>query len=82
MYRDSDFKPYQGKTDKGIGADSTMDDVQKAYGKPDRIGETVISEFGSKPGALEHYLPYGDLGIAFTFQDRKLANIRVWTVKK
>ena len=81
-YRDRDHKPFPAKTDKGIGPNSTMEDVQKAYGKPDRIGESVVSEFGSNPGALEHYLPYGKLGIAFTFHDRKLADIRVWTAKE
>jgi hypothetical protein len=77
-FRDRDHKPFAGKTDKGIGRDSTMEDVQKAYGKPDRIGESVVSEFGSNPGAVEHRLPYAKLRISFAFHDRKLANVRVW----
>jgi len=82
MYRDRDYKPYSGKTDKGIGPESTIDDVQKAYGKPDRIDENVISKQGSNPGAVEHYLPYSKLGISFIFHDQKLANVRVWIVRK
>jgi hypothetical protein len=76
-YRSQTHKPYAGKTDKGIGKESSIEEVIKQYGKPDRIGESVVSQYGAEPGATEHYLPYEKLGIAFTFYDKKLANVRV-----
>jgi hypothetical protein len=77
-YRSQTHKPYAGKTEKGIGKESSIEDVIKQYGKPDRIDESVVSQYGPKPGAREHYLPYAKLGIAFTFYDKKLANVRVF----
>jgi len=77
-YRSRTHKQFRGRTDKGIGKQSTIEEVMKQYGEPDRIGESVVSEFGPEPGAYEHYLPYARLGIAFTFSDRKLAHVRVF----
>jgi hypothetical protein len=77
-YQSQTHKPYAGKTDKGIGKESSIEDVIKQYGKPDRIDESVVSQYGPKPGAKEHYLPYAKLGITFTFYDKKLANVRVY----
>jgi hypothetical protein len=76
-FRSRTHKAYPGKTDKGIGPESTIEEVINQYGDPDRIGQSTVSEFGPEPGAKEHYLPYGKLGLAFTFYDKRLANVRV-----
>jgi hypothetical protein len=81
-YRSRSHERFEGKTDKGIGKDSSIEEVIKLYGKPDRIGESVISPFGPEPGATEHFLPYAKLGIAFTFYDKQLANVRVFSKDK
>ena len=50
----------------------------KQYGKPDRVGESIVSDSGDKPGAKECYLDYTKMGIAFTFYDKELAVVRVF----
>lgn len=77
-FRSSIHQPFSGSTDKGIGRESTAEAVLQAYGKPERIGEGVVSEYGPEPGAPEHFLRYSKLGVAFTFHDRRLADIRVF----
>ncbi|MHA3576881.1 hypothetical protein ACX1HU_20050, partial [Yersinia enterocolitica] len=64
-------------TDKGIGKNSSIQDVYKAYGTPTREGDSVVSEFGAMPGAHEHTITYLHSGIEFTFWDKQLADIRV-----
>lgn len=81
-YRSHTHRQYAGKTDKGIGKESSIEDVIKQYGKPDRIDESVVSEFGPEPGAKEQYLSYVKLGIAFTFYDKQLADVRVFRKKE
>ncbi|MCE0490885.1 hypothetical protein LU196_12615 [Pantoea sp. Mb-10] len=76
-YKLPGYTIFDGVTDKGIGKDSTIKDVLEAYGPPSREGESIISEFGSVPGAHEHSLTYAPQGIEFTFWDSKLADIRV-----
>lgn len=78
-YKLPNYKPFNGATKQGIGINSSIQDVYKAYGSPTREGESVISEFGSVPGAHEHTISYAHLGIVFTFWDNKLADIRVIT---
>lgn len=78
-FRLPNYNAFNGITEKGIGINSSIEDVHKAYGPPTREGESVISEFGSVPGALEHSITYENLGIEFTFWDRMLADIRVMT---
>ena len=77
-YRSRTYKEYAGKTDKGIGKRSSIEDVVKQYGKPDRVGESIVSESGDKPGAKECHLDYTKMGIAFTFYDKELAVVRVF----
>lgn len=77
FFRSKTYRSFSGSTEKGIGANSTIDEVIKAYGKPDRIGESTVSEFGPEPGAKEHFLEYPKLGIYFTFYNEKLADIRI-----
>ncbi|WP_241573278.1 hypothetical protein [Rosenbergiella nectarea] len=76
-YKLPNYVVFDGITSKGIGKDSTPEDVIKAYGRPTREGESIISEFGSVPGAREQTLTYTHTGIEFTFWDNKLADIRV-----
>jgi hypothetical protein len=78
-YKLPNYKPFKGMTETGIGVNSSIEDVYKAYGSPTREGDSVISEFGSVPGAHEHTISYEHLGIEFTFWDKKLADIRVST---
>ncbi|MBM4158709.1 MAG: hypothetical protein FJ216_08025 [Ignavibacteria bacterium] len=78
IYRSKTHMTFDGKTDKGIGFCSTIPEVIRAYGKPDRIGNSVVSEYGAFPGAHEYYLEYNSLGISFTFYDNELAGIRVY----
>ncbi|BAK11009.1 hypothetical protein [Pantoea ananatis] len=75
------YVTFDGITDKGIGKDSSIKDVLKAYGPPTREGDSIISEFGSVPGAHEHTITYVHQGIQFTFWDETLADIRVLTPK-
>ena len=77
FYQAPDFTAYRGTTVDGIGPQSTADEVVGVYGEPARVGESVISEFGAKPGAHEKSLEYPDKGIVFTFWDGSLADIRI-----
>lgn len=76
-YKLPGYATFAGVTDKGIGKESTIKDVLRAYGPPTHEGESIISEFGSVPGAHEHTLTYDHQGIEFTFWDNQLADIRV-----
>lgn len=76
-YRLPKYKSFEGITDKGIGKNSSIQDVYKAYGTPTREGDSVVSEFGAMPGAHEHTITYRHSGIEFTFWDKQLADIRV-----
>ena len=76
-YKLPGYVAFDGITDKGIGKESSINDVLKAYGSPSREGDSIISEFGSVPGAHEHTITYAHQGIEFTFWDKKLADIRV-----
>ncbi len=82
MYRSKTFMTFDGVTDKKIGFNSTIPEVMRFYGKPSRIGSSIVSEYGTFPGAHEYYLEYNHLGIAFTFYDNELADIRVWEAKE
>lgn len=80
-YKLPGYVTFDGITSKGIGKESSIQDVLKAYGSPTREGDSIISEFGSVPGAHERTLTYVHQGIEFTFWDDKLADIRVITPK-
>lgn len=82
LFRSKSFMTFDGVTDKKIGFTSTIPEVIRQYGKPDRIGNSVVSEYGTFPGAHEYYLEYNSLGLAFTFYDNELADIRVWEAKE
>lgn len=70
---------FGGSTDRGINANSSPLDVIAEYGQPDRIGQSVISEYGAMPGANEKSLEYPRLGVTFTFWDDRLADIRIYS---
>ncbi|MFO6422065.1 hypothetical protein [Motilimonas sp. KMU-193] len=76
-FRYQGYSPFYGVTDQGIGINSTILDVINQYGEPDRVSETIVSQYGEKPGATEVYLSYQQLGIAFSFWDGELADIRL-----
>ena len=69
---------FPGSTDRGIESTSSIADVLAKYGQPDRLGESVVSEYGPMPGAFEKSLEYRRLGITFTFYDERLADIRTY----
>jgi len=81
FFRSRNYFTFDGITDKGIGFSSSIPDVIRKYGEPDRIGESTISEYGSNPGVREISLNYHKLGITFTFWDSELADIRLYSHK-
>jgi hypothetical protein len=68
-------RPFTGRTDRGIDALSSAGDVLRAYGNPRYEGASQVSEFGDMPGAWERSFEYD--GIIFTFEDERLADVRV-----
>lgn len=80
FYISKDFKQYSGEI-MNINENISIEEVIKLIGEPDRISKSVISEFGQYPGARETYLSYVSKGIAVTFYDEKLADIRFYKSK-
>ncbi len=76
-YQGKKFNRFRGKTNKGIGSDSAIRDVIEAYGRPTRIGESIISQYGPLPGAMEKLIEYDDKGISFSFWNDRLATVIV-----
>ncbi|WP_458722457.1 hypothetical protein [Pseudomonas brenneri] len=72
---------FDGKTNVGIGKNTTIDDVIRAYGKPFKIGKSMVPSSGAMPGAHEISLVYPSMGIEFTFWDRRLADVRVYEAR-
>lgn len=68
----SDFR---GRTNTGIGADSSIKDVIKSHGKPDKRYEG-IGPFGK---GQEVSLEYSRKGISFTFINNRLSDIRIFS---
>lgn len=66
VFRSPPNSQFSGRTDLGIGADSSVDDVLAAYGQP-----TGIMDFTEKT------LAYDAHGIHFTFAKGRLVDIRV-----
>lgn len=78
-YNLSGYAIFDGVTDKGIGKESSINDVLKAYGPPTHEDDSIISESASVPDIHKHTITYAHQGIEFTFEDDKLADIRVIT---
>ncbi len=74
-YRSKTVMTFDGETDKGIGMWSTIPQVLRRYGKPSRIGDSIVSEFGPMPGARDYTIEYTKAGISFTFYNNELAYI-------
>jgi len=72
------YASFDGKTNVGIGQNSTINDVIRAYGQPTKTDNSIISEYGAMPGTHEIYLYYARMGITFTFWNNRLADIRVF----
>ncbi|WP_218192559.1 hypothetical protein [Pseudomonas sp. Irchel s3h17] len=72
---------FDGQTNVGIGKNSSINDVVRAYGEPQRIGESDLPDSSAMPGAHEISLEYPSMGIVFTFWDRRLADIRVFAAR-
>lgn len=66
FFRTPPASSFAGKTDRGIGVESSIDDVLATYGKP-----TSVLDFTEKTFA------YASLGIIFTFHTGRLVDIRV-----
>jgi hypothetical protein len=75
-------KSFSGETDKGIGRDSSIEDVVTNYGEPDDVHESVASNYAAIPGAHKKWLHYDSLNISFTFLNGRLADIRTTTSEK
>ena len=67
------YTDFSGKTDKGIGRDSTIKDVISKYSEPDNIEEDDYSQ----PSILKKDLEYDRLGITFNFENEQLKTIVV-----
>jgi hypothetical protein len=80
-YHGKESNRFRGKTNKGIGGDSAIRDVIEAYGRPTRIGESVISQYGLSPGSVEKVIEYDDKGISFSFWNDRLATVIVHRVR-
>lgn len=77
----NDFGPksdFKGRTDTGIGGDSSIDDVIMKYGKPDEY----LKGTGPYGNGQEISLSYVNKGISFTFLNNRLSDIRVFSPPK
>lgn len=70
------FDPFRGTIESEINYTTTIEDIKQKFGEPDRPSISIVSKYGEFPGAKEVYLAYDKLGVAFSFLDNKLANIR------
>jgi hypothetical protein len=80
-YHSKTHNSFSGETVEGVGIYSTFEDAIRIYGRPESISESVVSEFGTMPGAKEKHLHYGSKGLAITFLDGRLADIRTFPPK-
>lgn len=78
FYISKKYQPFNGQTDKGINKGSTIEDVLKIYGEPDRIGQSIISSGSAFAGQEDYNMNYYSKGITFTFYNKRLADIRIY----
>jgi hypothetical protein len=81
-YRSRKVVTFDGTTDRGLGMWSTIPEVRRLYGKPSRVGDSIVSEFGPMPGARDYTMEYARLGISFTFYNNELGHIAVYAPRK
>ena len=72
FFRVADFKSFKGATPEGIGATSSVDDVKRQYGEPDKHDSTPTST-----GGLAESFYYDRLGVTFSYRDGELEDIRI-----
>ena len=65
---------FKGKTDTGIGAESSIDDVIGIYGQPEDRDDGAGLAVENKEVSLD----YPSKGILFTFQNDRLSDIRIF----
>lgn len=73
VYRVGTYASYAGATDKGIGMWSTVGDVVREYGQPEKLDQEVIGS----PHRNRLTMHYFALGLGFGFSDGELVYIRV-----
>ena len=76
-----EFNPFKGTIESDISNKTKIEDIKQKFGEPDRVSTTIVSEYGEFPNATNVYLTYDKLGVAFSFLDDKLANIRQFEPK-
>lgn len=76
-FKDKSHQPFAGVTDRGIGASSTVADVEKAYGAPSFSQQRIEHNHTDCPDVEERFLSYASEGIAFQFFDNKLSVVTV-----
>ena len=76
-FKHKEYAQFAGVTDRGIGARSTISDVEKAYGAPSFSQQRIERNHTDCPNVEERYLSYASEGIAFQFFDNKLSVITV-----
>ena len=78
-YRNRTFVSFDGSTDKGIGMWSTVNDVIRAYGHPDRIekGYKYLKGVDSVEHDFSYLLHYTSRATVFTFRNGELQAIVV-----
>jgi hypothetical protein len=70
------FSPFKGTIEYDIDDKTSIESIKQKLGEPDRISNSIVSIYGEFPGATEVYLVYNKFGVAFSFLDDKLANVR------
>lgn len=74
---ESGMKPFQGKTDKGISAQSSIEDVIHTYGQPEIMNASSQLDDQLDQGGYELDLYYKKIGLNFFFKYGKLQQVSV-----
>ena len=70
------FSPFKGTIQYEINDKTKVENVKQKLGEPDRISNSIVSRYGEFPGTTEVYLVYNKIGVAFSFLNDKLADVR------
>jgi len=77
-FHEDGYQPFQGRTNKGITAESTIEEVIKAHGQPDSISAPAVFRFQrGNPNSTAVSLYYLTKGISFFFDKDVLQFISV-----
>jgi hypothetical protein len=74
-FRSDEYARFHGKTNLGIGAESTVRDVICTYGMPIAISNTIDRRDGKLPARRYVRLRYHRKGIVISFADGELTKI-------